>query len=85
MHKADEMGVPLSLESWSERIAQSVVPREDQLRQINEPMLLRASNGVVEASDYLSSKHDWVQLEDEATGPIRRVLYIPGQLRGMEF
>ena len=30
-----------------------------------------------EASDYLSNKHDWVQLEDEVIGPFRRAVYVP--------
>ena len=39
--------------------------------------MLRPSNGVLEASDYLSNKHDWVQLEEEVTSPLRRALYMP--------
>ena len=39
---------------------------------------LRPSNGVVEASDYLSHKHDWPQMEAEVVGPFRRVAYTPG-------
>ena len=32
---------------------------------------------IVEASDYLTNKHDWVQLEEEITPPLRRALYEP--------
>mmetsp|Transcript_30986 Transcript_30986/g.86966 ORF Transcript_30986/g.86966 Transcript_30986/m.86966 type:complete len:473 (-) Transcript_30986:156-1574(-) len=39
--------------------------------------MLRPSNGVVEASDYLSDKHDWVQLEEEVTHAMRRCIYTP--------
>ena len=35
------------------------------------------AQGVVEASDYLTNKHDWVQLEEEITPPLRRALYEP--------
>ena len=40
-------------------------------------LTLRPSNGVVEASDYLSSKHDWLQIEEETTSPLRRCVYDP--------
>merc|ERR1712107_205058 len=43
-----------------------------------ERLLLRRSNGVVEASDFLSDKHDWVQLTDEVTEALPRILYVPG-------
>ena len=41
------------------------------------PLVLRASNGVLEASDYLSPRHDWVQLSDERVGPFERAVYEP--------
>merc|ERR1719329_1032247 len=44
---------------------------------VRERMLLRPSNGVIEASDYLSPKHDWLQLADELTEPLRRAVYHP--------
>merc|ERR1712136_68548 len=47
--------------------------------QTHECFLLRPSNGVCEASDYLSNKHDWVQLQDEVTEPLWRALYVPAQ------
>ena len=30
--------------------------------EVQESLVLRPSNGVVEASDYLTEKHDWLQL-----------------------
>merc|ERR1712190_34450 len=42
-----------------------------------ERLVLRPSNGVVEASDYLSNRHDWVQLQEEVTAPLQRVMYVP--------
>ena len=40
-------------------------------------MVLRPSVGVVEASDYLSHKHDWVQTVEETTHEMRRLVYTP--------
>jgi len=45
-----------------------------------ECLLLRPSNGVCEASDYLSKRHDWVQLQSEVTMPLARALYVPSML-----
>jgi len=45
-----------------------------------ERLLLRPSNGVCEASDYLSKRHDWVQLQSEVTMPLSRTLYVPSML-----
>jgi hypothetical protein len=45
-----------------------------------ERLLLRPSNGVCEASDYLSKRHDWVQLQSEITMPLSRALYVPSML-----
>ena len=44
---------------------------------VNERLVLRPSNGVTEASDYLTHKHDWVQMEEEVTGPLRRAVFTP--------
>ena len=41
---------------------------------VSDRLVLRPSNGVVE-SDYLTNKHDWVQLEEEVTGPLKRALW----------
>jgi hypothetical protein len=45
-----------------------------------ERLELRPSNGVCEASDYLSQKHDWLQLQSEVTMPLSRGLYVPSGL-----
>jgi len=45
-----------------------------------ERLELRPSNGVCEASDYLSQKHDWLQLHPEVTMPLSRALYVPSIL-----
>lgn len=42
-----------------------------------EFILLRPSNGVVEASDELSAKHDWCQGTEEVTDPGPRAVYVP--------
>ncbi|CAE8703503.1 unnamed protein product [Polarella glacialis] len=42
-----------------------------------ERLILRPSNGVLEASDYLSNRHDWVQLDEGITEPLPRAMYIP--------
>eukprot|EP00929_Paragymnodinium_shiwhaense_P058215 TRINITY_DN29150_c0_g1_i1.p1 TRINITY_DN29150_c0_g1~~TRINITY_DN29150_c0_g1_i1.p1 ORF type:complete len:500 (-),score=91.21 TRINITY_DN29150_c0_g1_i1:275-1774(-) len=74
--KAQRMGVPLSID----------VRLVDWLRSMDLPgkvvetcdsLLLRPSNGVLEASDYLTQKHDWVQMEDEITAPLHRAIYEP--------
>ena len=44
---------------------------------VNDQLELRPSNGVVEASDYLTNKHDWVQMRDEVTPALRRALFTP--------
>jgi hypothetical protein len=80
--KADALGVALSLD---ERDGQELMDmfrigayaQRGTLREVSERIILRPSNGVVEASDYLSPLHDWAQVADEITAPIGRVLYIP--------
>jgi len=47
------------------------------LHNVQEEMILRPSNGVCEASDELSLKHDWVQMTEEVTQPLQRILYVP--------
>ncbi|KAL1520740.1 hypothetical protein AB1Y20_022308 [Prymnesium parvum] len=83
--KANRMGIALSVES---RLAQAISSHPDALRGgvriVNDQLLLRPSNGVVEASDYLTIKHDWVQQEDEVTPPLRRALYEPASSSKLE-
>eukprot|EP00928_Gymnodinium_smaydae_P032833 TRINITY_DN23684_c0_g3_i1.p1 TRINITY_DN23684_c0_g3~~TRINITY_DN23684_c0_g3_i1.p1 ORF type:complete len:668 (+),score=96.17 TRINITY_DN23684_c0_g3_i1:216-2219(+) len=95
--KADAMGVPLSVhECDAEALHRVLAERQERelargqghadgrgmdVRQVRERYLLRASNAVVEASDYLSELHDWVQTSDEVTQPIPRFLYVPYSFR----
>uniref|UniRef100_A0A7S2SDW3 Uncharacterized protein n=1 Tax=Rhizochromulina marina TaxID=1034831 RepID=A0A7S2SDW3_9STRA len=81
--KSDRMGIPLSLESHLESLASSIVSRPNSVKQVQDKLVLRPSKAVVEASDYLSHKHDWVQLSTEVSPAIRRVLYTP-QLKSKE-
>jgi len=97
MSKADAMGVPLSVDECMEEdlerafgaraeaaAVDSDVARMGDLRQVSERLLLRPSNAIVEASDYLSHLHDWVQVSDEVTAPISRILYLPPSCCGMD-
>ena len=43
----------------------------------SDRLVLRPSNGVLEASDYLTNKHDWVQMAEEVTGSLRRAVFTP--------
>mmetsp|Transcript_20599 Transcript_20599/g.51517 ORF Transcript_20599/g.51517 Transcript_20599/m.51517 type:complete len:451 (-) Transcript_20599:84-1436(-) len=43
----------------------------------SDALELRPSNGVLEASDFLSQKHDWVQLKTEVLPPVRRAVFAP--------
>ncbi len=80
--KADAMGVELWVESRHQGALTEVVGDVARARGAVAPVSgrleLRPSNGVVEASDYLSHKHDWPQMEAEVVGPFRRVAYTPG-------
>jgi len=78
MTKADAMQVTLSVDMWIEdvrRVAQGL-DSGGQVREACERMLLRPSNGVVEASDYLGP-HDWEQLGEEVTEALPRIIYVP--------
>uniref|UniRef100_A0A7S2FKV9 Uncharacterized protein n=1 Tax=Haptolina brevifila TaxID=156173 RepID=A0A7S2FKV9_9EUKA len=80
--KAASMGLSLSVESYVGRELARVVREhlegsESDVTQVQDRLVLRPSNGVVEASDYLTNKHDWVQMEEETTQPLRRALYTP--------
>mmetsp|Transcript_24894 Transcript_24894/g.65387 ORF Transcript_24894/g.65387 Transcript_24894/m.65387 type:complete len:545 (-) Transcript_24894:81-1715(-) len=82
LSKSDAMRVPLSVELRLTKEAKAVAMERDTggvVWQTHECFLLRPSNGVCEASDYLSNKHDWVQLQDEVTEPLWRALYVPAQ------
>jgi len=80
LSKADAMQVPLSVDSrlYSTlcAAARKWGARGSSVVQVQERLLLRPSNGVVEASDVLSNKHDWIQTSVETTEPLRRALYV---------
>lgn len=77
VRKADAMGVALSVEGYHSRALSEMVGSRGTVREVRDALVLRPSNGVVEASDYLTNKHDWVQLQEEITPPLRRALYEP--------
>lgn len=73
--KSDALGVPLSLPPWLGGLLQELgIPVE---HHHHHRYLLKASNGVFEASDTLSTKHDWPQMQDELTEGLERFLYVP--------
>jgi len=80
MDKSEAMQVPLSVEPGLmadlKRLARSR-GGGGEVFQARERLVLRPSNAVVEASDYLSPLHDWVQQEEEVTGEIPRALFVP--------
>lgn len=72
--KADQMGLPLSIGAGYAGLLEGLdIPFE----RVEKPLMLRASNGVYEASDTLSGKHDWPQMQDEMTEPLARLEYRP--------
>lgn len=84
VEKAEAMGIPLSLDPMlSRELALVCSKRRVQCtsRMILERLVLRPSNGVCEASDFLSHRHDWVQQQEEVTEPISRALYVPASCR----
>jgi len=76
VRKAEKMGALLSLPLGSSRALATLGVSPSCVSERSERLTLRPSNGVVEASDYLSPKHDWLQLEEE-TIMIRRTMYEP--------
>lgn len=82
--KSEAMGVPLSVDPVLVRdLAAAVSEQSGQggIRLSCESIALRPSNGVCEASDYLSNKHDWVQLCEEVTEPLARARYTPSSCK----
>ncbi|CAK0818805.1 unnamed protein product, partial [Prorocentrum cordatum] len=75
--KAVAMGVGLSVSSHLRQELARVAGGRGEVRQVNDAVVLRPSNGVVEASDYLDSRHDWVQMKEEVTGRHSRALFEP--------
>jgi hypothetical protein len=86
VEKSEAMGVPLSLyPSVLQELAMVTKERrwQSSTRLIHEKIALRPSNGVCEASDFLTSKHDWVQVQEEVTEPIARALYDPASCKAV--
>ena len=72
----------MGVELWAELrheglLAELVRGGAGAVAPVSGRLELRPSNGVVEASDYLSHKHDWPQMAAELVGPFRRVAYTP--------
>eukprot|EP00933_Yihiella_yeosuensis_P009309 TRINITY_DN11515_c0_g6_i1.p1 TRINITY_DN11515_c0_g6~~TRINITY_DN11515_c0_g6_i1.p1 ORF type:complete len:563 (-),score=78.15 TRINITY_DN11515_c0_g6_i1:437-2125(-) len=76
--KSNDMGVPLLVDPELFGILSTEAEHfGGKVQRTCERLVLRPSNGVVEASDWLSSRHDWVQLQEEITEPLLRVMYTP--------
>ena len=80
--KAAAMGVCLSVESHLARELGAVVSEHlggatTDVTQVSDRLVLHPSNGVLEASDYLTDEHDWVQVDEQVTAPLRRAMYAP--------
>lgn len=76
--KAHNLGIPLSIDMYADEL----MPRELKVAThiSDHRYLMRASAGIFEASDTLTSEHDWVQNFDEYTNPITRLIYTPNTL-----
>lgn len=74
--KARQMGVPLSIDARWGSITDFL---ELQTKPTPRPeMVLAASGGVIEASDTMTTLHDWVQTKDEVIRPHDpRIAYVP--------
>jgi len=78
--KAVAIGALVSWDTGFKASAEAMVKElgvDGRVELRKDALVLRASNGVVEASDYLSHKHDWVQMQDEVVGPFSRCVFIP--------
>jgi len=62
-----------------DKLQQAAADFGGEVRINQERLILRPSNGVVEASDYLSKKHDWVNLEEELTDVLQSAMFVPPQ------
>jgi len=78
--KSEQMRIPLSMDSRLDKAMEYVAAAGSEVTIVEEKLMLRPSNGVLEASDYLSNKHDWVQMSEEMTEPSIRMLYIPSSM-----
>jgi len=82
--KSEAMQVPLSVDLAMLDLLKAIscARQEGQVVKSSEVFVLHPSNGVCEASDYLDSRHDWVQLEEEDTPLRHRGLYLPTRRSG---
>lgn len=78
--KSTKMQAPLLVDRHSLEDLKDIAAEyggDTAVHEVCERLILRPSNGVCEASDYLSDKHDWVQLQEEVTEPLRRAMFQP--------
>lgn len=80
VEKSEAMGLPLSVDPKLSTLVAAASREQGFLGNVEkaqERLTLRPSNVVCEASDYLSNRHDWVQMGTEITEPIERAVYRP--------
>ncbi|CAK0862006.1 unnamed protein product [Prorocentrum cordatum] len=77
--KAVAMGLPLSVDTYMKQDLAQVAGERGTVRLTEDRLVLRPSNGVMEASDYLGDQHDWVQVEEEVTERLPRALFEPAR------
>ncbi|CAE7816261.1 unnamed protein product [Symbiodinium sp. CCMP2456] len=84
MLKAESLALPLLLgESFdpSDPAWLPEVKGQPFLKPTLEILVLAPSSGIYEASDSLTRKHDWVQLDEEVTEPLQRWLFEPSSFQ----
>jgi len=74
--KAEAMGAVLSVSAPLAPKLLEVVRHPGHVRFACDRLVLRPSNAVVEASDFLGD-HDWLQEEEAITRPLTRTIYEP--------
>lgn len=80
VRKAVALGARLSADVREKRNLKNILAREELPGTVTVErmkVILRPSNGVVEASDYLSLRHDWDQRLEEVLTPGERVIFSP--------
>jgi len=78
VQKADAMRVRLSVHPHLQSSMRTLAKESGgRVTTTNDRIVLRPSNAGIEASDTLSSKHDWVQTEEEVTSAVQRCTYTP--------
>lgn len=74
MRVALSVAAQLAEDLWHVAKSQGI---EGEVHHVRESLLLRPSNAIVEASDYLSPLHDWIQHTEEVTAELPRALFVP--------